>query len=237
MKLLEVQNINVCYGDIQVLWDISFEIDKGEIVSLIGSNGAGKTSTLRAISQILKIKSGTIKLVNREIHNDTPFAISRSGVSHIPEGRELFLESSVIDNLKLGALYTVHDNSKKNQLLEQVFTLFPRLKDRKNQVAGSLSGGEQQMLAIARGLMADPILLMLDEPSLGLAPIIVSELFSTILEINKRGVTILLVEQNVHKTLEICDRAYVLETGSITKSGVGHDLLKDNHIKKAYLGI
>jgi len=159
------------------------------------------------------------------------------GIAHVPEGRELFVELTVLDNLVLGSLYTVKDENRKRELLETVFSLFPKLSERKNQIAGSLSGGEQQMVAIARGLMSDPKLLMLDEPSLGLAPIIVAEMFATIKEISQRGVTVLLVEQNVHKTLEICSRAYVLETGVITTEGKGTELMKDDHIRKAYLGL
>ncbi len=237
MKLLEIDKINAFYGDIQVLWDISFNIDRGEIVALIGSNGAGKTSTLRAISGILKTKSGKIFLMDRSIEREKPYNIARYGIAHVPEGRELFPELTVLDNLRLGAYYTVNDSKRTNELIEKVSRLFPKLRERKTQIAGSLSGGEQQMLAIARGLMSDPKVLMLDEPSLGLAPIIVSELFSIIREINSRGVTILLVEQNVHKTLEICHRAYILETGRITKEGDGNTLLKDSYIRKAYLGI
>ena len=237
MNLLEVDKINVFYGDIQVLWDISFEVAKGEIIALIGANGAGKTSTLRSVSRIISLKSGTIKWMGQNIQNLPAYSVSRMGIAHVPEGRELFVELTVLDNLMLGSLYTVKNEKRKQELIETVFTLFPKLKERKNQVAGSLSGGEQQMVAIARGLMSDPKLLMLDEPSLGLAPIVVSEMFAAIKEISQRGVTVLLVEQNVHKTLKICSRAYVLETGTITKVGKGDELLKDDHIRKAYLGL
>lgn len=237
MKLLEVDKINAFYGDIQVLWDVSFDVAKGEIVALIGANGAGKTSTLRSVSRIISLKSGTIKWMGQNIQNLPAYRVSRMGIAHVPEGRELFVELTVLDNLMLGSLYTVKDEKRKQELIETVFTLFPKLKERKSQVAGSLSGGEQQMVAIARGLMSDPKLLMLDEPSLGLAPIVVSEMFAAIKEISQQGVTVLLVEQNVHKTLEICSRAYVLETGTITKVGKGDELLKDDHIRKAYLGL
>jgi len=237
MNILEADKINAFYGDVQVLWDVSFEVAPGEIVALIGSNGAGKTSTLRSISRIVNLRSGTIKWMGKEIQNYLPHRVSRLGIAHVAEGRELFVELTVYDNLMLGALYTVKDPKRKQELLELVFTLFPKLKERRNQVSGSLSGGEQQMLAIARGLMLDPKLLMLDEPSLGLAPIVVTEMFAAIKEINKRGVTVLLVEQNVYKTLEICSRAYVLESGVITKVGKGAELMKDDHIRKAYLGL
>jgi len=237
MNLLEADKINAFYGDVQVLWDVSFQVAQGEIVALIGSNGAGKTSTLRAISRIVKVKSGAIRWMGKDIQADLPHHIARLGIAHVPEGRELFAELTVQDNLMLGALYNVKDLGRKQELLETVFTLFPRLRERHGQVAGSLSGGEQQMLAIGRGLMSDPKLLMLDEPSLGLAPIVVSEMFEAIREINRHGVTVLLVEQNVHQTLEICSRAYVLETGTITKEGRGDELMKDDHVRKAYLGL
>jgi branched-chain amino acid transport system ATP-binding protein len=237
MKLLEVEKICAFYGDIQVLWDVYFEVGEGEIVALIGSNGAGKTTSLRAVSRIARVRSGAIRWMGREIQNDPPHHISRLGIAHVPEGRELFVELSVLDNLLLGAMYTQKNPRRKQELLEQVYGLFPRLRERESQVAGSLSGGEQQMLAIARSLMSDPKLLMLDEPSLGLAPIVVSEMFSAIQEINRRGVTVLLVEQNVHKTLEICARAYVLESGTITRVGSGDALLADDHVRKAYLGL
>ncbi len=237
MNLLEVEKINAFYGDVQVLWDVSFEVSKGEIVALIGANGAGKTSTLRSISRIINIKSGSIRWIGEKIQNLPAYRVSRMGIAHVPEGRELFVELTVLDNLMLSSLYTVKDEKRKEELLETVFFLFPKLRERKDQIAGSLSGGEQQMVAIGRGLMSDPKLLMLDEPSLGLAPIIVSEMFAVIKEISQRGVTVLLVEQNVYKTLEICSRAYVLETGVITMEGKGTELMKDDHIRKAYLGL
>ena len=237
MNLLEVANINAFYGDVQVLWDVSFHVSKGEIVALIGANGAGKTSTLRSVSRIINLKSGSISWMGENIHNLPAHRVSRMGIAHVPEGRELFVELTVLDNLVLGSLYTVKDENRKRELLETVFSLFPKLSERKNQIAGSLSGGEQQMVAIARGLMSDPKLLMLDEPSLGLATLIVAEMFATIKEISQRGVTVLFVEQNVHKTLEICSRAYVLETGVITTEGKGTELMKDDHIRKAYLGL
>jgi branched-chain amino acid transport system ATP-binding protein len=237
MNVLTVKDLNVVYGDVQILWDVSFSVGEGEIVALIGSNGAGKTSTLRAISGIVPVKSGEILLRDEPIQKKRAHHIARMGLAHIPEGRELFSELTVQDNIRLGGQYTVRDRKEEMRTMDEVFGLFPRLADRKNQVAGNLSGGEQQMLAIARGLMSKPRILMLDEPSLGLAPIIVSELFSLIREINKKGVTILLVEQNVNKTLEICDRAYVLETGTIVLEGKGSELQMNGQIRKAYLGL
>ncbi len=237
MNVLTVKNLNVIYGDVQILWDVSFSVGEGEIVALIGSNGAGKTSTLRAISGIVQAKSGEIFLRDTPIQKMKPYHIARMGLAHIPEGRELFSELTVQDNLKLGGQYTVRDKIEEQRTMEEVYSLFPKLAERKNQVAGNLSGGEQQMLAVARGLMSKPKILMLDEPSLGLAPIIVSELFNLIKEINKKGVTILLVEQNVNKTLSICDRAYVLETGVISLEGKGNELQENGQIRKAYLGL
>ncbi len=237
MKLLEAGGINASYGDVQVLWSVSIDVAEGEIVALLGSNGAGKTTFLRTISRIVKSSSGTIKWMGQEIQGDQPHQVARRGISHVPEGRELFAELSVYDNLMLGGMYVQKDPARKAALLAQVYELFPRLKERASQISGSLSGGEQQMLAIGRGLMSDPRLLMLDEPSLGLAPIVVSEMFAAIREINRRGVTVLLVEQNVNQTLEICSRAYILEAGVISREGKGADLLGDDQIRKAYLGL
>ena len=235
--ILEVENINVFYEDVQVLWDLSFSVGEGEIVALVGSNGAGKTTTLKTISGIMHPKKGKIKFNGEEIQNIPPHLIARRGLSLVPEGRELFSEMTVLDNLLLGSMYIPEASKKTADLLKRVFSLFPRLEERKNQIAGNLSGGEQQMLAIARGLMSEPRLLMLDEPSLGLAPKLVSELFKTIIDIKNSGVTILLVEQNAYKSLEIADRAYVIETGKITLTGVGKELLKNDYVRKAYLGL
>jgi len=235
--ILEVENINVFYEDVQVLWDLSFSVGEGEIVALVGSNGAGKTTTLKTISGIIHPKKGKIKFNGEEIQDLPPHLIARRGLSLVPEGRELFSEMTVLDNLLLGSMYIPEASKKTNDLLKKVFSLFPILEERKNQIAGNLSGGEQQMLAIARGLMSTPRLLMLDEPSLGLAPKLVSELFKTIIDIRDSGVTILLVEQNAYKSLEIADRAYVIETGKITLTGVGKELLKDDYVRKAYLGL
>ena len=235
--ILEVENINVFYEDVQVLWDLSFSVGEGEIVALVGSNGAGKTTTLKTISGIIHPKKGKIKFNGEEIQDLPPHLIARRGLSLVPEGRELFSEMTVLDNLLLGSMYIPEASKKTADLLKRVFSLFPRLEERKNQIAGNLSGGEQQMLAIARGLMSEPRLLMLDEPSLGLAPKLVSELFKTIIDIKNSGVTILLVEQNAYKSLEIADRAYVIETGKITLTGVGKELLKNDYVRKAYLGL
>lgn len=234
---LETENINVFYGDIQILWDLSFHVNEGEIVALIGSNGVGKSTTLKAISGILHPKSGKIKFYGEEIQKLSPHLIARKGLSLIPEGRELFPELSVIDNLVLGSIYIPRASKKTNELLKSVFSFFPRLEERKTQIAGNLSGGEQQMLSIARGLMSEPKFLMLDEPSLGLAPKLVSELFKIIVDIKNSGVTILLVEQNAFKSLEIANRAYVIETGKISLSGTGVELLQNDYVRKAYLGL
>jgi len=235
--ILEVENINVFYEDVQVLWDLSLSVGEGEIVALVGSNGAGKTTTLKTISGIMHPKKGKIKFNGEEIQDLPPHLIAKRGLSLVPEGRELFSEMTVLDNLLLGSMYIPEASKKTTELLRKVFSLFPVLEERKKQIAGNLSGGEQQMLAIARGLMSAPRLLMLDEPSLGLAPKLVSELFKTIIDIKDSGVTILLVEQNAYKSLEIADRAYVIETGKITLTGVGKELLKNDYVRKAYLGL
>jgi len=235
--LLQVKNINVFYGDIQVIWDLSFEVEKGEITSLIGSNGAGKTTTLKTISGLIHPKSGNIIFSGEEIQKLPPHVIVRKSLSLVPEGRELFYESTVIDNLILGSIYSPNSANRTSEFLEKVFLLFPRLKERKDQIAGSLSGGEQQMLAIGRSLMLNPRLLMLDEPSLGLSPKVVSELFNTILKVKEDGVTILLVEQNAYKSLQIADKAYIMETGRITLTGKGKELLNNDQVRKAYLGL
>jgi len=234
--MLEVDNINVFYGDLQALWDVSFRINDGEIVVIAGSNGAGKTTILKTISGLLHPKSGTINLVGRKIDKNPPHSIVDLGVAHIPEGRRLFPYMTVLENLEIGA-YTRRAREKKNETLEWVYQLFPILKERKNQLAGTLSGGERQMLAVGRGLMSRPKLLMLDEPSLGLAPKLVLTVFDIVKKINKEGVTILLVEQNVRHALEIANRAYVLETGKITLEGKGKKLLASDYVKKAFLGL
>lgn len=233
--MLRVTDLQVSYGAIKALRGISFEVTEGEIITLIGSNGAGKTTTLHAISNIIKKSSGQIFFEGEDISAMPANTIVRKGLIQVPEGRRIFANLTVQENLEMGA-FTRTDRSAIKRDLEKVFGLFPRLKERIKQYAGTLSGGEQQMLAMGRALMADPRLLLLDEPSMGLAPILVDEIFSIITEINKSGTTILLVEQNAYKALSIANRAYILETGVINKSGIAADLLHDDSVKKAYLG-
>ena len=233
--MLKVQKLSVSYGAINALHEISFNVEQGEIISLIGSNGAGKTTTLHAVSNIIKKRGGTIEFEGEDITNLAPDQIVRRRLIQVPEGRRIFLNLSVRDNLEMGA-FTRGDKAGIKADMEKVFELFPRLKERITQISGTLSGGELQMLAMGRGLMAQPKLLLLDEPSMGLAPILVDEIFEIIQKINKAGTTILLVEQNAFKALSISDRAYVLETGSITKDGKASDLAKDPAVKEAYLG-
>jgi len=234
--MLVVDGINVFYGDLQALWDVSFKAEKGSITVIVGPNGAGKTTTLKTISGLLRPKSGSISFLGERIDNVPPHHIAELGISHIPEGRHLFPNMTVLENLMTGA-YTRKAWEKRNETLEWIFQLFPILKERRNQLAKTLSGGEQQMLAIGRGLMSRPKLLMLDEPSLGLAPKLVLFTFNIIKQIHEEGVTILLVEQNVRQALELADKAYVLETGRIILEGEGKELLESEYIKKAYLGI
>ena len=235
--MLKVEGIDVYYGNVQALWRVSLEVNEGEIVSVIGANGAGKSTTLKTISGLLHPTSGGIKFFGEKIDSLTPDQIVERGIAHIPEGRRLFPYLTVTENLKLGA-YVSGAREKARESIQWVYELFPILRERKNQLAGTLSGGEQQMLAIARGLMSRPKLLMLDEPSLGLAPKLVLQVFNIVKKLNKEeGVTILLVEQNVHHALRMADRAYVLETGRITMEGTGKELLNDAYVKKAYLGL
>lgn len=233
--MLEVQDLNVFYGAIHALHGVNFEVKKGEIVSLIGANGAGKTTTLHSLSALLRPKSGSIRFLDQEITGLSPEKIVRAGLIQVPEGRRVFANLSVRDNLMLGA-YTRNDHTAIASDLEMVFTRFPRLKERAKQVSGTLSGGEQQMLAIGRALMARPQLLLLDEPSMGLAPLLVREIFNIIVEINRDGTTILLVEQNAHMALGISHRAYVLETGRFVLSGPAKELAASPEVRKAYLG-
>ena len=236
MNILEVNDLNVYYGAIHAIKNISFEIKKGEIVTLIGANGAGKTSTLHAVSGLLPLKSGEVSLNGVNITGMEAHKLVTKGMAHVPEGRRIFTELTVLENLEMGA-YTRNDKDGIKEDLEKMFVLFPRLAERKKQIAGTMSGGEQQMLAIARALMSKPTILLMDEPSMGLAPLLVQEIFKIIERINKEeGVTILLVEQNAHMALSVANRAYVLETGEIIKEGAGKDLLDDPDIKKAYLG-
>jgi len=236
MALLEVEGIDVFYGELQALWGVSLKVDEGEFVALIGPNGAGKTTTLKAISGLLKPAKGQIVFDGKDITGLPPHTIAAMGIAHVPEGRQIFPGLTVLENLKIGA-YVRRAREKFEESLEFVFSLFPRLKERRNQIAGTLSGGERQMLAIARGLMSRPKLLMLDEPSLGLAPKLVLEVMDTLKRLHGEGLTILLVEQNVKYALELADRAYVLETGRVVMEGPGRELLEDPRIKSAYLGI
>jgi branched-chain amino acid transport system ATP-binding protein len=230
--MLKVDNINVYYGKIHAISDISFEVNDGEIVSLIGANGAGKTTTLHTISGLLRSTTGKIEFNEHNITHTDPHKLINYGIAHVPEGRHVFLQMSVYENLEMGAYST----KLKKEDLERVYTLFPRLEERKNQIAGTLSGGEQQMLAMGRAIMSHPKLLMLDEPSMGLSPILVDQIFSIIKDLHEQGTTILLVEQNAGKALKISDRAYVLESGRIVLSGTGKELSESDAIKKAYLG-
>ena len=234
--LLEVQNLRVAYGDVQALWDVSLEVGSGEIVALVGANGAGKTTTLRAISGVVKVIGGSITLAGQELTGRESHDIVERGVVHVPEGRQLWPGMSVEETLQLGA-YAARARGRRAETLAEVFRLFPRLLERRRQAADTLSGGEQQMCAVARGLMARPRLLMLDEPSLGLSPIMLAEVFETVKRVASEGVTVLLVEQNVEQALALADRAYVLETGSVVLSGPGRELLADDAIRKAYLGV
>ena len=233
--MLKVTDLTVHYGAIQALRGISFDVNQGEIITLIGSNGAGKTTTLHSVSNIIKKTSGKVEFENVDITNVSPDAIVKTGLIQVPEGRRVFANMSVKENLEMGA-YTRKDKAGIKADMEMVYGLFPRLKERIKQLSGTLSGGEQQMLAMGRALMSSPKLLLLDEPSMGLAPILVDEIFSIIQEINKTGTTILLVEQNAFKALSIADRAYILETGTVIKSGKASDLINDEAVKSAYLG-
>lgn len=235
-ELLSVKNINVYYGSIHAIKDVSFHVDEGEIVTLIGANGAGKTTTMHAISGLLKLASGEITYDGNLISKMEAHKIVRLGLAQVPEGRRVFSGLTVQQNLSMGA-YTRHDGKDAIQSdYDMVFDLLPRLKERRNQPAGTLSGGEQQMLAVGRALMAKPQLVMMDEPSLGLAPIVVRGIFDIIREINAQGITVLLIEQNANMALKIADLAYVLETGNITMRGTGAELLADERVKEAYLG-
>lgn len=233
MTMLKVEDLNVYYGKIHALKGISFEVNKGEVVSLIGANGAGKSTTLKTISGMLRSKTGSITFMDEDISNIESFKLVDKGLAHVPEGRRIFLDMSVMENLEMGAY--VRGKANKSDL-DSIFERFPRLYERKNQVAGTLSGGEQQMLAMGRALMSRPKLLMLDEPSMGLAPILVGQIFDIIKELHEAGTTILLVEQNAEMALEIADRAYVIESGKVTLSGPGHALMNSDIVKKAYLG-
>ena len=231
--ILKVEDMHVYYGAIHAVKGISFEVEEGEIVALIGANGAGKSTILKTVSGLMHPRTGSIIFDGNNIAHTDAYKLVRHGLAHVPEGRRIFLQMSVQENLEMGA-FTQRDVSKED--LERMFTLFPRLKERRKQIAGTLSGGEQQMLAMSRALMSHPKLLMLDEPSMGLAPILVDQIFDIIKELHAAGTTILLVEQNASKALKIADRAYVLETGAITLSGTGAELAESDEVRKAYLG-
>lgn len=233
--MLEIKEIDVFYGDLQALWGISLEVNEGEFVSLIGPNGAGKTTTLRAISGLLKPSSGSIAFHSQDLEKSSPDKVVDLGISQVPEGGSVFSNMTVIENLDVGA-FLPRARQEKDDTLSLVFSIFPRLAERKNQRAGTLSGGERQMLAIGRALMSNPRLLMLDEPSFGLAPILVDNIFEMIQKINKQGVTILLVEQNVRAALELAERSYVIENGRIVGQGSGDELLTFESVRSAYLG-
>ena len=234
--MLEIEELEFAYGDIKVLKGISLRVEKGEIATLVGANGAGKTTVLKNLSRLLKPARGRMTFDGIDLRKLEPHEVVAAGIVHVPEGRRIFPEMTVLENLRAGS-YLPAARALRSQNLERAFALFPRLKERASQPGGTLSGGEQQMLAIARGLMAGPRLLLLDEPSLGLAPLVVKQTFDVIRQINAAGVTVLLVEQNVNQALRLASRAYVLETGSVVLTGSGAELLRDEKVKKAYLGM
>jgi branched-chain amino acid transport system ATP-binding protein len=235
MKLLEIKKLELSYGDIQVIWGIDLFVEENEIAVVIGQNGAGKSTLLSSVANMLPVKSGEIIFKGENIANNSVADTVKQGIMLVPEGAGVFPNMSVTDNLLMGA-YTVKSKEKRKEIFDTVLALFPRLKERTTQFAGTLSGGERQMLAIGRALMSDPDLILLDEPSLGLQPLFVKKMFEVILNLKEMGKTILLVEQNVNKSLEICDRGYVLENGKIVLSGLGKDLINNEHVKKAYMG-
>lgn len=235
MAMLTVKDLNVYYGVIHAIKDVSFEVEEGEIIALLGANGAGKTTILHTVTGLLQAKSGSIEFEGQDLRKIPAHKIVSMGMAHVPEGRRIFSQLSVYENLKMGA-YTRKDKNEIAETLKMVYRHFPRLEERKNQMAGTLSGGEQQMLAMGRALMSRPKIMLMDEPSMGLSPIFVTEIFDIIKEISREGTTVLLVEQNAKKTLSIADRAYVLETGKIALSGRASDLMNDPQVKKAYLG-
>jgi len=234
--MLKIDKLNFSYGDLKVLWDIDVEVNRGEIVTIVGANGAGKSTTLKNISRLVKWTSGSITLDGADLGKLEPHEVVESGIVQVPEGRKIFPEMTVLENLRMGS-FIKSARGDRQANIDRCFELFPRLKERAKQLGGTMSGGEQQMLAIARGLMTNPKLLLLDEPSLGLAPLLVKFIFDIIQEINKQGVTVLLVEQNVYQSLRIAHRAYVLETGRVALSGTGESLLNNEHVRKAFLGM
>lgn len=234
--MLTIDKLNFSYGDMQVLWGIDLEVQQGEIVTVVGANGAGKSTTLKNISRLVRPSSGSITFMGEDLAGLEPHQVVERGLIQVPEGRKIFPEMSVVENLRMGS-YIKSARKDREANVERVFEMFPRLKEREKQLGGTMSGGEQQMLAIARGLMANPKLLLLDEPSLGLSPLFVKIIFEIIQEISRQGVTILLVEQNVYQSLKIAHRAYVLETGRVVLTGGGQELLANDHVKKAFLGM
>ena len=234
MTMLEVENINVYYGTIHAVKDVSFKVDQGEIVTLIGANGAGKSTILKAVSGLLRSKGGRISFLGNDISSTEAYKLTQQGLSHVPEGRRIFQQLTVEENLEMGGYMRSKDEIKKT--IDDVYERFPRIRERKRQIAGTLSGGEQQMLAIGRSLMSRPRLVMMDEPSMGLAPVLVQQIFDIIKELNEAGTTILLVEQNAQMALSVANRAYVLETGKVALSSSAKDLLDNDEVKKAYLG-
>ncbi|WP_379071311.1 ABC transporter ATP-binding protein [Mesorhizobium sp. UC22_110] len=235
-RLLEVTDLEVAYGDVRALWGVSIHVDAGSVVAIVGANGAGKTTLLKAVSGLIPAKRGEIKLSGTSLLGRLPEDIARLGIAHVPEGRGLFRQMTVLENLELGAFQPKARVNMK-RALEKAYDLFPRLKERTGQKAGSLSGGEQQMLAIARATMSEPSLLILDEPSIGLSPLVVQQMFQLIEALHKQGVTILLVEQNIHQALKIADYAFVLKTGELAMQGTGAELIADPEVQKAYMGV
>jgi len=233
--VLRIENLDFSYGDLQVLWDLSLEVKQGEIVTVLGANGAGKSTTLKNVSRLVRATRGSIQFEGKDLGKLESHQVVELGVVQVPEGRRIFPEMTVLENLRMGSFIKATRPDRQRNI-ERAFTLFPRLAERQKQLGGTLSGGEQQMLAIGRGLMTNPRLLLLDEPSLGLSPLFVKNIFEIIKEINKQGTTILLVEQNVFQSLRISHRAYVLETGRVVLSGTGEELLGNEHVKKAFLG-
>lgn len=234
--MLRIDGLNFSYGDMQVLWDLDLEVAAGEIVTVVGANGAGKSTALKNISRLVEWQSGSITFNGTDLAKYEPHEVVEMGIVQVPEGRKIFPEMTVLENLRMGS-YIKSARPDRDSNVDKVFQLFPRLKEREKQLGGTMSGGEQQMLAIARGLMANPKLLLLDEPSLGLAPLMVKFIFEIIREISRQGVTVLLVEQNVYQSLHIADRGYVLETGRVVLKGNGEDLLNNEHVRKAFLGM
>ena len=234
--MLKIRGLDFSYGDLKVLWDVDLDVREGEVVTVVGANGAGKSTLLKNISRLVRPGSGSLSFNGTDLTGLEAHDVVGLGVVQVPEGRKIFPQMTVLENLRMGS-FLEHARRKRGENLERVFSLFPRLKERERQLGGTLSGGEQQMLAIARGLMSDPKLLLLDEPSLGLSPLLVKSIFEIITEIRKQGVTILLVEQNVFQSLKIANRGYVLETGRVVLQDAGPALLNDEHVKKAYLGM